>query len=82
MTTVAYEEELDLDCSGDSVEVAADTDGTDSVTIPYNCSTSLGGGTYQVVQDVIITASDQDDDGFSTVQSSCSLQGAGASADQ
>ncbi len=89
-TDVAYRDSLDFDCSGDSLEVAADTDGTDSVTITWSCSgsgsTSAGGTTYQWVQNVRIIAHAKGYGGFSIEQpgtgNNCSLQGSGASTDQ
>ncbi len=89
-TDVAHRDSLDFDCSGDSLEVAADTDGTDSVTITWSCSgsgsTSAGGTTYQWVQNVRIIAHAKGYGGFSIEQpgtgNNCSLQGSGASTDQ
>ena len=90
-TDVERRDSLYFDCSGDSLEVAADADGTDSVTIQWSCSgnefTSPGGGIYQLVQDVIITKSDKGYDGFSIAQpdfeaggaGNCSLQAVGTS---
>ena len=89
-TDVAYRDSLDFDCSGDSLEVAADTDGTDSVTITWSCGaseyTSPGGITYQRIQDVRIVAHEKGYAGFSIAQSgtgnNCTMKGSGTSTDQ
>ena len=89
-TDVAHRDSLEFNCSGDSLEVAADTDGTDSVTITWNCGgsayTSPAGITYQMIQDVRIVAHEKGYGGFSIAQSgtgnNCSMKGPGTSTDQ
>ena len=79
----------DFDCSGDSIEVAADTDGTDSVTVTWNCdgnnSTSSGGETSQQVQRVQVTKDTKGNAEFEIAQetaSSCFPQAVDDSSDQ